>query len=75
MRTHLRHIGNYKDNLHFDMLKPIFLCDPSHYMRVMVKDIFGLDLMSKTKSVCEKIDTLRLKKYYGFMIVNNKLLP
>ena len=75
MRAHLRHIGNEKGKLPLDVLEPTFLCDPSHRIKVMVKDIFGLALSSKTKSECEKIDALRLKKYYGCMIGKSKLLP
>lgn len=41
----------------------------------MVKNIFGLDLMSQKKSDCEKIDVMRLKKYMGYMIGKSKLLP
>ena len=65
MRAHLRHIGMDKGKLPLDVPAPTFLCDPSHRIKVMVKDIFGLALMSKTKSECEKIDALRIKKYYG----------
>jgi hypothetical protein len=75
MRAHLRHIGNEKGKLPLDVLEPTFLCDPSHRIKVMVKDIFGLALSSKAKSECEKIDALRLKKYYGCMIGKSKLLP
>ena len=75
MRAHLRHIGNDKGKLPIHVPEPTFLCDPSHRVKVMVKDIFGLALSSKTKSECEKIDALRLKKYYGCMIGKSKLLP
>ena len=75
MQAHLTHIGSDKGNLPLDVPEPTFLCDPSHWIKVMVKDIFGLALMSKTKSECEKIDVLRLKKYMGCMIGKSKLLP
>ena len=75
MRAHLKHIGSDKGKLPIGVFEPTFLCDPSHRVKVMVKDIFGLALSSKTKSECEKIDALRLKKYYGCMIGKSKLLP
>ena len=49
MCAHLRHIGNDKGKLLLDVIEPIFLCDPSHHIKVMVKDIFGLTLSSKKK--------------------------
>ena len=58
-----------------DVHQPIFLCDPSHRIKVMVKDVFALALMSNSKSECQKIDALRLKKYFGFWIGKSKLLP
>ena len=65
MRAHLKHIGNDKGKLPINVLEPTFLCDPSHRVKVMVKDIFGLALSSKTKSECEKIDAVRLKSIMG----------
>ena len=52
-----------KVKLSIDVLEPEFLCDHSHHIKFMVKDIFGLALMSKTKSECEKIDAFRLNIY------------
>ena len=75
MRAHLRHIGMNKGKLPLDVTEPIILCDPSHCIKVIVKDIFGFALMSKTTSECEKIDALQIKKYYGCMIGKSKLLP
>ena len=65
MHAHLKHIGNDKGKLPMNVIEPTFLCDPSHRVKVMVKDIFGLALSSKTKSECEKIDALRLKNITG----------
>ena len=65
MRAHLKHIGNDKGKLPINVLEPTFLCDPSHRVKVMVKDIFGFALSRKTKSECEKIDALRLKSITG----------
>ena len=76
MRAHLHHVGTIKNGkLPIYVFAPSFLCDPSHRIKVMVKDIFGLALMSNSKSECEKIDTLRLKKYIGCWIGKSKLLP
>ena len=75
MRAHLTHIGSDKGKLPLYVFAPGFLCDPSHRVKVMVKDIFALALMSNAKSECEKIDALRIKKYVGCMIGKSKLLP
>ena len=62
MRAHLKHVGTHKHGkLPLHILVPLFLCDPSHRIKVMVKDIFGLALASNSKSECQKIDALRLK--------------
>ena len=76
MRAHLHHIDTYKGGkLPLSVPQPIFLCDPSHRIKVMVKEIFALALSSKAKSDCEKIDALRLKKYLGCYVGKNKSLP
>ena len=76
MRAHLSHIGVHKKGmLPLDVHQPTFLCDPSHRVKVMVKEVFKLALKSKAKSECEKIDALRLKKYIGCWIAKNKSLP
>ena len=76
MRAHLKHIGAHqKGKLPLHIPEPFFLCDPSHRIKVMVKDIFGLALASNSKSECQKIDALRLKKYLGCWIGKSKLLP
>ena len=75
MRAHLTHVGADKGKLPLHVPEPKFLCDPSHRIKVMVKDNFGLALMSKKKSECEKIDALRLKKYLGCWVGKSKLLP
>ena len=75
MRAHLKHEDTAKNaKLPKDVHQPIFLCDPSHRIKVMVKDFFALALMSDSKSECKKIDALRLKKYFGCWIGKSKLL-
>ena len=68
IRAHLQHIGNDTGKLPLHLHKPVFLCDPSYRIKVMVKDIFGLVLMSQKESECEKINAMHLKKYMGYMI-------
>ena len=47
MRAHLKHEGTGKKAaLPKDVHQPIFLCDPSHRIKVMVKEVFALALMS-----------------------------
>ena len=76
MRATLQHIGTHKNGkLRLDVLVPTFLCDPSHRIKVMVKDIFVMALSSDAKCECKKIDALRLKKYIGCMIAKSKMLP
>ena len=48
MRANLHHIGTHKNGkLPILAHQPKFLCDPSHRIKVTVKDIFALALMSK----------------------------
>ena len=43
MRAHLTHLGVVKNGkLPLDVPQPMFLCDPSHRIKVMVKELFGL---------------------------------
>ena len=75
MRAHLKHEGTGKNaKLPKEVHQPIFLCDPSHRLKVMVKDVFALAIMGDSKSECKKIDALRLKKYFGCCIGKSKLL-
>ena len=51
IHAHLHHINIYKGGkLPLSVPQPKFLCDPSHHIKVMVKNIFGLALSSKAKS-------------------------
>ena len=50
MRAHLKHIGTHKHGkLPLHIIEPLFLCDPSHRIKVMVKDIFALALVKKRR--------------------------
>ena len=76
MRAHLKHIGTEKNaKLPLHIHQPYFLCNPSHCIKVMVKDIFALALQSKAKSNAEEIDAMRVKKYCRCWIGKSKLLP
>ena len=66
MRAHLIHIGSHKHGkLPIYIFMHVFLCDPSHWIKAMVKGMFPLALSSKSNSECDKIDALRLKKYFS----------
>ena len=61
MRDHLKHIGIYASaKLPLNIPQLIFLCDPLHRVKVMVKYIFKIALASNKVSKCEKIGTLPL---------------
>ena len=48
MRAHLSHIGTHKHGmLPVHINQPVFLCDPSHRIKAMVKDVFSVALSSK----------------------------
>ena len=50
--THHHHIGTVKnDNLLLHISQPSFLCDPSHFIKVVVNDIFALVLQSQKATV------------------------
>ena len=75
MRAHLRHVsqgGKLPDRIP----PPIFLADPSHRIKVMAKPLFKMAKSeSKDPERCKKIDALRLKKYIGCWIYQNRNLP
>ena len=50
MYDHLTHVGIVKNGkIPLDVPRSSFLCDPSHHIKVMVKDLFGLALSSREK--------------------------
>ena len=50
-----------------------FIAYPSHRVKVVAKHIFSIINESKAQRYgCTKADTLRLKKYWGYMIKNNR---
>ena len=74
MRAHLQYDGKGKLPIHIPI--PIFLADPSHRVKVMSSPIFKL-AQGETKDPrqCKKIDALRIKKYIGCYIYQNRNLP
>ena len=52
--------------------EPEWLADPSYRTKVISKSIFNLANASKWISSCTKIDTVRFKKYVGYMLKTNR---
>ena len=73
MRAHLKHPGNHKrGKLNPEIPKPSWLADPSHRTKVVAKYMFNLATLPKSKSTCTKIDAVRVKKYFGYMLKTNR---
>ena len=71
MRTLLKHGYNHpKGKLELEIPELDWLVDHSHRTKVVTKPIFALVNTTKSKLVCTKVDTIRVKKYYGYMIKN-----
>ena len=68
----MTHIGRDTGKLPLEVPEPNILCDPSYCIKGMVKDIFGLTLMSKKKSEYEKIDAQQLKRIWDVGLVKVK---
>ena len=52
--------------------QPHFLADPSHRIKVMAKPIFAMVTNNKDQSKLKMIDALRIKKYIGCYILQNR---
>ena len=77
MRAHLQYEDDSaKGKLPTHIPVPTFLADPSHRVKVMSSPIFKL-AQGETKDPrqCKKIDALRIKKYIGCYIYQNRNLP
>ena len=73
MRALLKHPGNHKrGKLNPEIPEPSWLADSSHSIKVVAKYIFTLAALPKIKSTCTKIDAVRVKKYFGYMIKTNR---
>eukprot|EP00978_Attheya_sp_CCMP212_P000038 scaffold106_cov71-Attheya_sp.AAC.1 len=66
--------GKKKDygRLPLNYLLPHFLADPGHRQKCVAKPIFGLAKASAAKSEATMVDALRIKKYWGYMIKQNR---
>ena len=73
MRSHLQHDGKGKPPPHVPI--PTFKADPSHRIKVMAGPIFKMVKGTKNPRECKKIDALRLKKYIGCYIYQNRNSP
>ena len=61
-----------KGKIDEEIPEPSFLADPSHRVKVVAKHIFSIVNESRAQRYgCNKADTLRLKKDWGYMIKNN----
>ena len=73
MKALLKHPSNHKrGKLNPEIPEPSWLADPSHRTKVVAKYIFALAMLPKSKSTCTKIDAIRVKKYFGYMIKTNR---
>ena len=73
MRALLTHKAiNPKGRLPEEMPQPEWLADPSHRTKVVAKPIFLLSTLSMSSSTCTKVDAIRFKKYFGYMIKENR---
>ena len=62
-----------KGKLDEEVPEPSFFADPYHHVNVVAKHIFSI--VSKIRAQqcgCTKVDALRLKKDWGYIIKNNR---
>jgi len=72
MRALLKHSTNHsKGKLKAEIPEPEWLADPSHRTKVVAKPFFALANAPKSQSLCTKVDAIRVKKCYGYMLKNN----
>ena len=73
MRALLTHKSNNpKGRLLEEMPQPERLADPSHRTRIVAKPIFLLSTLPMGSSSCTNVDAKRFKKYFGYMIEENR---
>ena len=54
-------------------VEPEWLADPSHRTKITTKLIYQLATSSNELSSCTKLDAMRFKKYFGYMIKTNRM--
>ena len=74
MRSHLKNI-NKGGKLPNNILTPIFLADPSHRIKVMLKPIFAMVTDTKDPDKCKAVDAARIKRYASYYIRQNREKP
>ena len=55
------------------MIESEWLANPSHRTKVVAKSIYHLAISSNKLSSCTKLDVMRFKKYFGYMILKNRM--
>ena len=74
MRALLKHDCDHLiGKLNVAMPESGWLADPSHRTKVVAKPIFALAAAPKIKSSCTKVDAIRMKKYYGYVLKTNRM--
>ena len=62
-----------KGKLDEEIPEPSFLADPFHHMKVVAKQIFSIVNKSRAQQRgCTNADSLRVNKYWGYIIKNNR---
>ena len=64
----IRHGGKLGDHIP----QPVFYADVGHRVKVMCKPFFAMVTTSKDPSQCKMIDALRLKRYTGYYLRQNR---
>ena len=73
MRSHLKQKKN-GGKLPDRTITPIFLADPSHRIKVMLKPIFAMVTDTKDPDKCKAVDATRIKRYTSYYIRQNREL-
>ena len=70
MKSFLKHQSpsHPKGHLPERLPEPIFLADPTHRTRVIAKYFYALAALSNSESECTKVDALRIKRWFGYML-------
>ena len=71
MQSNVSHTSK-KAKLSIDVPEPLFLADPNHRIKVMLKPIFANVTKSKNNNGIKNIDAMRLKKYTSCYIHQNQ---
>ena len=74
MRALLRHpANNSKGKFLLKIPEPEWLAHPSHRTKVVAKPLYALASLLNTQSTCTNVDTMRLKRYFGYVIKSNRM--